>query len=197
MKGNPSATAGPKASPTPQKSSAKSPGPMRRSKSPADSGNDQDGECSSPNCARWLHLQRPPPSACGGMSFSWTPLCHHDTSSPSSETKQSNLFGVMETQLRPQFYSDGCRPEIWPIYRACCNAYRHVCSNSHHLQHHPAKSIVEERIKSSINLKQKIKIETRNVKKKIATPKCQQSWCAWPSNLTLNFLEVKTKREAR
>ncbi|XP_046938114.1 neuronal migration protein doublecortin [Lynx rufus] len=42
MKGNPSATAGPKASPTPQKSSAKSPGPMRRSKSPADSGNDQD-----------------------------------------------------------------------------------------------------------------------------------------------------------
>lgn len=52
MKGNPSATAGPKASPTPQKSSAKSPGPMRRSKSPADSGNDQDGECSFPNCAR-------------------------------------------------------------------------------------------------------------------------------------------------
>lgn len=51
MKGNPSATAGPKASPTPQKSSAKSPGPMRRSKSPADSGNDQDGECSFPNCA--------------------------------------------------------------------------------------------------------------------------------------------------
>uniref|UniRef100_A0A8C5V8R8 Doublecortin n=1 Tax=Microcebus murinus TaxID=30608 RepID=A0A8C5V8R8_MICMU len=39
MKGNPSATAGPKASPTPQKSSAKSPGPMRRSKSPADSAN--------------------------------------------------------------------------------------------------------------------------------------------------------------
>uniref|UniRef100_A0A2K5R2A6 Doublecortin domain-containing protein n=1 Tax=Cebus imitator TaxID=2715852 RepID=A0A2K5R2A6_CEBIM len=38
MKGNPSATAGPKASPTPQKSSAKSPGPMCRSKSPADSG---------------------------------------------------------------------------------------------------------------------------------------------------------------
>ncbi|KAI4544946.1 hypothetical protein MG293_005212 [Ovis ammon polii] len=38
MKGNPSATAGPKASPTPQKSSAKSPGPTRRSKSPADSG---------------------------------------------------------------------------------------------------------------------------------------------------------------
>lgn len=48
MKGNPSAAAGPKASPTPQKTSAKSPGPMRRSKSPADSGNDQDGECSSP-----------------------------------------------------------------------------------------------------------------------------------------------------
>uniref|UniRef100_A0A8W4FLD8 Doublecortin n=1 Tax=Sus scrofa TaxID=9823 RepID=A0A8W4FLD8_PIG len=39
MKGNPSAAAGPKASPTPQKSSAKSPGPMRRSKSPADSAN--------------------------------------------------------------------------------------------------------------------------------------------------------------
>ena len=74
MKGNPSATAGPKASPTPQKSSAKSPGPMRRSKSPADSGNDQDGECSSPNCARWLHLQRPVPSACRGMSSSWTPF---------------------------------------------------------------------------------------------------------------------------
>ncbi|XP_029786184.1 neuronal migration protein doublecortin isoform X5 [Suricata suricatta] len=47
MKGNPSATAGPKASPTPQKSSAKSPGPMRRSKSPADSGNDQDGSVSA------------------------------------------------------------------------------------------------------------------------------------------------------
>ncbi|EGW12030.1 Calpain-6 [Cricetulus griseus] len=44
MKGNPSATAGPKASPTPQKTPAKSPGPMRRSKSPADSGNDQDAE---------------------------------------------------------------------------------------------------------------------------------------------------------
>ncbi|XP_006528761.1 neuronal migration protein doublecortin isoform X3 [Arvicanthis niloticus] len=39
MKGNPSAAAGPKASPTPQKTSAKSPGPMRRSKSPADSAN--------------------------------------------------------------------------------------------------------------------------------------------------------------
>ncbi|KAI4554862.1 hypothetical protein MJG53_020161 [Ovis ammon polii x Ovis aries] len=47
MKGNPSATAGPKASPTPQKSSAKSPGPTRRSKSPADSGNDQDVSLSS------------------------------------------------------------------------------------------------------------------------------------------------------
>ncbi|XP_041596395.1 neuronal migration protein doublecortin [Vulpes lagopus] len=47
MKGNPSATAGPKASPTPQKSSAKSPGPMRRSKSPADSGNDQDANGTS------------------------------------------------------------------------------------------------------------------------------------------------------
>lgn len=99
MKGNPSATAGPKASPTPQKSSAKSPGPMRRSKSPADSGNDQDGECSSPNCARWLHLWRPTPSACRGMSSSWTPLCLHDTSTLSSETIQPNLFGVMETQL--------------------------------------------------------------------------------------------------
>lgn len=43
MKRNPSAAAGPKASPTPQKSSAKSPGPMHWSKYPADSGNDKIG----------------------------------------------------------------------------------------------------------------------------------------------------------
>ncbi|KAJ6657450.1 hypothetical protein lerEdw1_002509 [Lerista edwardsae] len=44
MKGTPATTPGSKSSPTPQKSSAKSPAPMRRSKSPADSGNPQDGE---------------------------------------------------------------------------------------------------------------------------------------------------------
>lgn len=75
MKGNPPATAGPKASPTPQKSLAKSPGPMRRSKSPADSGNDQDGECSSPNCVWWFHSQKTVPSACRG----WVPHEHHCT----------------------------------------------------------------------------------------------------------------------
>lgn len=44
MKGTPATTPGSKSSPTPQKSSAKSPAPVRRSKSPADSGNLQDGE---------------------------------------------------------------------------------------------------------------------------------------------------------
>ncbi|XP_032084420.1 neuronal migration protein doublecortin [Thamnophis elegans] len=52
MKANPPTTPGSKSSPTPQKSAAKSPAPLRRSKSPADSGNLQDGEsyvCSSDN----------------------------------------------------------------------------------------------------------------------------------------------------
>ncbi|KAF7244963.1 Neuronal migration protein doublecortin, partial [Varanus komodoensis] len=47
MKGNPPTTPGSKSSPTPQKSSAKSPAPVRRSKSPADSGNPQDANGTS------------------------------------------------------------------------------------------------------------------------------------------------------
>lgn len=140
MKGNPSATAGPKASPTPQKSSAKSPGPTRRSKSPADSGNDQDGECSSPNCARWLHLWRAVPSACRGMSSSWTPLCLRETNPIHSETNQFNLFGLMEIQLQPRFYSDGYRPEIWPTFHACCNAVCYGSLHCHYSQRHPANA---------------------------------------------------------
>lgn len=140
MKGNPSATAGPKASPTPQKSSAKSPGPTRRSKSPADSGNDQDGECSSLNCARWLHLWRPVPSACRGMSSSWTPLCLRETNSIHSETNKFNLFGIMEIQLQPQFYSNGYRPEVWPTCHACCNAVCYGSLHCHYSQCHPANA---------------------------------------------------------
>ncbi|XP_058052988.1 neuronal migration protein doublecortin isoform X1 [Ahaetulla prasina] len=47
MKANPPTTPGSKSSPTPQKSSAKSPAPLRRSKSPADSGNLQDANGTS------------------------------------------------------------------------------------------------------------------------------------------------------
>lgn len=115
MKGNPSATAGPKASPTPQKSSAKSPGPTRRSKSPADSGNDQDGECSSPNCARWLHLWRAVPSACRGMSSSWTPLCLRETNPIRSETNQFNLLASWRYSYNPDSTQMGTDQKSGPL----------------------------------------------------------------------------------
>lgn len=183
MKGNPSATAGPKASPTPQKSSAKSPGPMRRSKSPADSGNDQDGECSSPNCACWLHLQRPIPSACRATRSSWIPLSLHDTNSIGSETKLSGLFGLMETQLNPgstQMDADQ-KPVMLIVVFVLIVTIFNITQQKHSQWNNP---VTRQSETEKQNRKQKCQT--------LATPKCQHSWGTWASNLTLSFLEVNT-----